>query len=207
MDALSSDTAPTEERPAPEWRNGTAASGAAATAANRGTKRPASSARGATGNQKHKKPKRSQAATEAAGGSDSSNGNGKNASTAGGNASIPPQSEVACRVKENGTATWILAKVRRYVSEQKKYEVTDSGEDEELKTHMVFKKHIRVVPKKAPDFEPGKRVLAVYPDTTTYYAAVVKSRRGSNFVLVFDDEDEEEENLAKEVDARHVFSL
>jgi SAGA-associated factor 29 len=125
----------------------------------------------------------------------------------GGNTSIPAGSEVACRVKEDGQPTWILAKVRRYVSESKKYDVTDSGDEDGLKTHMVFKKHIRVLPKKAQDFEAGTRVLAVYPDTTTYYAAIVRSRRGANYALVFDDEDEEEANVTKEVNARHVFVL
>lgn len=188
-----------EHRAAQSGRGGSATSGAAAS---RGTKRPAAGSRNG-------KPASKKSKTKEAGGvSDTSNGNAPPAGRGGGgNTSIPPGSEVACRVKEDGHATWILAKVRRYVSESKKYDVTDSGDEDGLKTHMVFKKHIRVLPKKAAEFEAGTRVYAVYPDTTTYYAAVVKGRRGSSCVLVFDDEDEDEVGVAKEVNARHVFVL
>jgi SGF29 tudor-like domain len=126
----------------------------------------------------------------------------------GGNTSIPPRSEVACRVKEDGNTTWILAKVTRYVSESKKYQVVDSGDEDGLKNHMVFKKHIRVLPKKIIDLSAGTRVLAVYPDTTVFYpATIVGARNGKNIRCMFDDEEEDEENVTKDVDARYVIAL
>lgn len=158
----------------------------------RGTKRPAA---GKTGGAKKKKPK------VAAEGSDSSTAKVRT----GGNSSIPPGSEVACRVKEGGQATWILATVRRYVSESKKYEVMDSGEEEGRKTHMVFKKHIKVLSKTAENIEIGTRVMAIYVETTTFYSAIVRGRKSGNYLLAFDDEEEEEAGLAKEVRRQHVF--
>jgi hypothetical protein len=193
----------------------------------RGTKRPAPgppSRNGNTSSQKQKKTKRSpttsnagSAAADAAGtsgGSDGSNGRtaaaaaGHNGTSAvgggGGNTSIPPRSDVACKVKEDGKVSWILAKVSRYVSELKKYEVTDSGDDERVKKHMVFKKNIRVLPKKPFDFENKQRVLAVYPDTTVFYPATVTGRRGKYIQCLFDDE-EDIMYPTKEVDARFVI--
>jgi SGF29 tudor-like domain len=189
---------------------------------------------GNASSQKQKKAKRSpstsnnagSAAADAAGtsgGSDGSNGrsttaaashngasavggagNGNGSGGGGGNTSIPARSDVACKVKEDGKVSWILAKVSRYVSELKKYEVTDSGDDERVKKHMVFKKNIRVLPKKPFDFENKQRVLAVYPDTTVFYPATVTGRRGKHIQCLFDDE-EDMMYPTKEVDARFVI--
>jgi hypothetical protein len=187
----------------------------------RGTKRPAPGPPGRNASsQKPKKTKRSpsssiagSAAAEAAGNSGGSDGsNGRNSTTVGqvnsngggGNTSIPPRSDVACKVKEDGKVSWILAKVSRYVSELKKYEVTDSGDDQRVKKHMVFKKNIRVLPKKPYEFENKQRVLAVYPDTTVFYPATVTGRRGKQIQCLFDDEDDII-YPTKDVDARFVI--
>jgi SGF29 tudor-like domain len=124
-----------------------------------------------------------------------SNGNGNgNGGGGGGNTSIQPGCEVACRVKEDGKTTWILAKVVRYVSESKKYQVADSGDEDGRKVHMVFKKYIRVIPKlgtnhSSPD-RMGIKVMAVYPDTTVFYPALVcGAPSAERYKVMFDDED------------------
>lgn len=190
----------------------------------RGSKRPAGGQQGRNSAQKTKKIKRihsangpqsnsdtghANVASEGAAGNVKGQSNGSLSSLTNGtgvnaNATLPPRSEVACRVKEDGNTTWILAKVIRYVSEAKKYEVSDSGDEEGLKTHMVFKKHIRILSKKTSDFERGARCFAVYPDTTVFYPATVVGRRGRQVQCVFDDE-EDDENVPKEVDGRHVL--
>lgn len=196
----------------------------------RGTKRPGAGQTGRNSAQKTKKTKRNHGPNGLGPASDIGNGNGNgngngiadspsvsgkaagngnhslsgNGASAAANATLLPRSEVACRVKEDGNTTWILAKVIRYVSEAKKYEVSDSGDDEGQKTHMVFKKHIRTLTKKASDFESGARCFAVYPDTTVFYPATVIGRRGRQVQCVFDDEDDDED-VPKEVDGRHVL--
>lgn len=208
------------DRTGPGRTTGPAGSGNAA----RGTKRKtaADGGRGAT-TSKAKKPKRGTSTQNCKSnndstdsgkstGSDRSNSNRSSAkkaapSTAAPTSTIGARSEVACRVKEDGKATWILGRVIRYVSEAKKYEVMDCGDDEKKKTHMVFKKYIRVLPKKPLDFAKGSRVHAVYPDTTVFYPATISGRRGRQALCMFDDEEEDEENQAKEVNARFVIEF
>lgn len=60
---------------------------------------------------------------------------------------IPPGSEVACNVMENGKMVWILAIVLGYFSKSQSYEVLGSGERGGEGTRMVLQKHIKLLSK------------------------------------------------------------
>lgn len=116
---------------------------------------------------------------------------------------IPPKTQVACLDRSSGHQ-WVLGRVNRYLSDAKKYEVLDDADGEE-QIYRVFKKNIRVIPKKMQNFEAKKKVLAVYPHTTVFYPARLVSRKGKNWVVEFDDEDDQEESKYKEVDGRLII--
>lgn len=116
---------------------------------------------------------------------------------------IPPKTQVACLDRSSGHQ-WVLGRISRYVPELKKYEVLDDADGEE-QIYRVFKKNIRVIPKKAQSFDTKKKVLAVYPQTTVFYPARLISRKGKNWVVEFDDEDEADENKFKEIDGRLII--
>jgi len=116
---------------------------------------------------------------------------------------IQPKTQVACLDRSSGHQ-WVLGRVSRYLPDAKKYEVLDDADGEE-QVYRVFKKNIRVIPKKPQSFDQKKRVLAVYPHTTVFYPASLVSRRGKNWVVEFDDEDDQEENKFKEVDGRLII--
>lgn len=95
---------------------------------------------------------------------------------------------------------WILGKVSRVIGEGKsrRYEVEDPFPDTNTgSTGPVMYKSsasqmVPIPPEGAPleDYEIGKRVLALYPDTTTFYRAEVKAMLdgGANVQLLFEDE-------------------
>lgn len=117
---------------------------------------------------------------------------------------IPPKTQVACLDRSSGHQ-WVLGRIARYLPEMKKYEVLDDADGEE-QIYRVFKKNIRVIPKKPLAGVSKKKVLAVYPQTTVFYPARLISRKGKNWVVEFDDEDETEENKYKEVDGRLILA-
>lgn len=121
----------------------------------------------------------------------------------GGSTVIPPNTQVAC-LPRSSSPNWVLGRISRYLPDIKKYEVLDDADGEEQK-YRVFKKNIRVIPKKTQTLDPNKRVLAVYPHTTTFYPAALVSRNGKNWVVEFDDEDDQEEGKFKEVDGRLII--
>lgn len=98
----------------------------------------------------------------------------------------------------------MLGRVSKYLSDAKKYVVLDDA-DEEDQVYRVFKKNIRVIPKKMQTFDVKKKVMAVYPLTTVFYPARLVSRKGKSWVVEFDDEDDQEEGKYKEVDGRLIF--
>jgi SAGA-associated factor 29 len=92
---------------------------------------------------------------------------------------------------------WILGKVVRVIGEGKsrRYEVQDPFPDEGS-VNPLYKSSasqmVPIPPEGAPleDYELGKRVLALYPDTTTFYRAEVKAMLddGAKVQLLFEDE-------------------
>lgn len=111
---------------------------------------------------------------------------------------------VAC-LDRTQSPMWVLGRVDKYLPEVKKYEVLDDADGEE-QTYRVFKRNIRVIPKKPLSLDPHNRVLAVYPNTTVFYpASLVRRGRGKAWVVEFDDEDDQEEAKFKEVDGRLII--
>lgn len=110
--------------------------------------------------------------------------------------------EVAFKRKTPGKPEeqdWILGKVVRVIGEGKsrRYEVEDPFPDTSTSTGPVIYKSSasQMVPIPAEgspleDYELGKRVLALYPDTTTFYRAEVKAmlNGGADVQLLFEDE-------------------
>lgn len=110
--------------------------------------------------------------------------------------------EVAFKRKTPGKPEeqdWILGKVVRVIGEGKsrRYDVEDPFPDTNASSGPVIYKSsasqmVPIPPEGAPleDYEIGKRVLALYPDTTTFYRAEVKNMldSGANVQLLFEDE-------------------
>ncbi|KAL9277417.1 hypothetical protein ACSQ67_025032 [Phaseolus vulgaris] len=85
------------------------------------------------------------------------------------------------------------------------FEVLDEepGDDEESNGQRQYKLPMGNIiafpksndPSSAPDFPPGKHVLAVYPGTTALYKATVvqgpRRRKTEDYVLEFDDDEED----------------
>ncbi|XP_024030313.1 uncharacterized protein LOC21385419 isoform X2 [Morus notabilis] len=104
---------------------------------------------------------------------------------------------------------WFVVKVIHFDKEKKEFEVLDEepGDDEEstdqsslLRKYMVPMSSIIPFPKRndpssAPDFPPGRHVLAVYPGTTALYKATVvnghRKRKTDEYLLEFDDDEED----------------
>ncbi|KAL2320181.1 hypothetical protein Fmac_029150 [Flemingia macrophylla] len=99
--------------------------------------------------------------------------------------------QVAARVTPRNADKdeWFVVKVIHFDKESKEFEVLDEepGDDEESSGQRQYKLPMGNIipfpkindPASAPDFPPGKHVLAVYPGTTALYkATVVQHRRG-----------------------------
>ncbi|MED6141906.1 hypothetical protein PIB30_108092 [Stylosanthes scabra] len=123
---------------------------------------------------------------------------------------------------------WIVARVVRFDEESKEFEVIDEEpdnddvkEDEEsgVKKYKVGMGSIIPLPRSndptgAPEFPPGTRVLAVYPETSTLYKARVvhghghSKRKKHEYVLEFDDDEDEDGNLPqRKVEFHKVVAL
>ncbi|XP_051119901.1 SAGA-associated factor 29 homolog A-like [Andrographis paniculata] len=114
--------------------------------------------------------------------------------------------QVAARIvqEDNGKDEWFVVKVIHFDKETREFEVLDEepGDDEDSTGQRKYKlpmSHIIPFPKRndlssAPDFPPGKHVLAVYPETTALYKATVvqaRKRKNDDYILEFDDDEED----------------
>lgn len=113
--------------------------------------------------------------------------------------------QVAARVTNDDAEKdeWFVVKVIHFDKDAKEFEVLDEepGDDEESiqRKYKLPMSRIIPFPKKgepssAPDFPPGKHVLAVYPGTTALYKATVvnhRKRKADDYVLEFDDDEED----------------
>lgn len=115
--------------------------------------------------------------------------------------------EVAFKIKIPGRTDeqdWVLGKVVKVIGEgnNRRYGVQDPYPDEAStnslysSTNSIYRssasKMVPIPPKGAPlpDYELGKRVLALYPNTTTFCSAKVKAilDNGARVQLLFEDE-------------------
>ncbi|CAD5179649.1 SAGA-associated factor 29 homolog A-like [Musa acuminata AAA Group] len=114
--------------------------------------------------------------------------------------------QVAARVSSDDAEKdeWFIVKVINFDKDTKEFEVFDEepGDDEESaqRKYKLPMSHIIPFPKKndpssAPDFPPGRHVLAVYPGTTALYKATVvnshRKRKSDDYLLEFDDDEED----------------
>ncbi|KAJ9152840.1 hypothetical protein P3X46_026355 [Hevea brasiliensis] len=115
--------------------------------------------------------------------------------------------QVAARVTGNNAEKdeWFVVKVMQFDRETKEFEVLDEepGDDEEGGGQRKYKLPMSCIipfpkkndPSSAPDFPPGRHVLAVYPGTTALYKATVVSpprkRKTDEYLLEFDDDEED----------------
>ncbi|CAM8965334.1 unnamed protein product [Rhodiola kirilowii] len=126
--------------------------------------------------------------------------------------------EVAARVRVEGDKEeWLVVKVENFDRETRVFEVVDEepAEDEDGGVQGKYKlpmSHIIPFPKKtepcsAPDYPPGRHVLAVYPGTSALYKATVvnahRKRKTDDYLLEFDDDEEEDGSLPKRAVAFH----
>ena len=112
-----------------------------------------------------------------------------------------PKVLVGRQVAANVDGNWILAKVVKYQSRMKIYEVEDVDEEElskARKRHLVPAFSVlplaNIEEDEIIEFHRGDRVLALFPGTTSFYAANVNSAtlndNGEMSVRFDDDEDE-----------------
>ncbi|GFQ07687.1 saga-associated factor 29 homolog [Phtheirospermum japonicum] len=115
--------------------------------------------------------------------------------------------QVAARVSEEDADRdeWFVVRVIHFDEEAQEFEVLDEepGDDVESGGQSKYKlpmTHIIPFPKPTDlpsvhNFPRGKRVLAVYPETTALYKATVvqapRKRKTDDYVLEFDDDEEE----------------
>lgn len=115
--------------------------------------------------------------------------------------------QVAGRVNpdEADKDEWFVVKVIHFDKDAKEFEVLDEepGDDEESVQNRKYNLPLsRVIPfpkkndpSSAPDFPPGRHVLAVYPGTTALYKATVvnshRKRKSDDYLLEFDDDEED----------------
>ncbi|XP_027346633.1 SAGA-associated factor 29 homolog B isoform X5 [Abrus precatorius] len=115
--------------------------------------------------------------------------------------------QVAARVTPRNADKdeWFVVKVIHFDKESKEFEVLDEepGDDEEGSGQRQYKLPMANIipfpksndPSSAPDFAPGKHVLAVYPGTTALYKATVvqshRRRKTEDYLLEFDDDEED----------------
>ncbi|GJQ14388.1 hypothetical protein GpartN1_g6179.t1 [Galdieria partita] len=131
---------------------------------------------------------------------------------------IPPQTEVACRVKEEDSDewSWVLGIVDSYLNSSGQYRIIDIEElgNEEVsqeRYYFVSPDNVIALSNDSKHVFPAEtRVLAIYPDTTVFYPATIRSSRKNGkqlyYALEFDDEDEDEE-IVKHVPARYVILI
>ncbi|GAB4847898.1 SAGA-associated factor 29 A [Ancistrocladus abbreviatus] len=131
--------------------------------------------------------------------------------------------QVAARVttEEAEKDEYIVVKVMHFDRETREFEVLDEepGDDEEGGGQRKFKLHMSHIipfpkkgdPSSAPDFPPGRAVLAVYPSTTALYKATVvnsRKRKNDDYRLEFDDDESEDGSMPQRtVPFYHVVAL
>ncbi|XP_038716554.1 SAGA-associated factor 29 homolog B-like isoform X1 [Tripterygium wilfordii] len=131
--------------------------------------------------------------------------------------------QVAARVTGDNSEKdeWFVVKVIHFHKDMKEFEVLDEepGDEEEgsgqRKYHLPMSRIIpfpkRNDPSTAPDFPPGRQVLAVYPGTTALYKATVVSpprrRKTDDYLLEFDDDEEDGKMPQRTVPFHKVVAL
>ncbi|CAR30892.1 hypothetical protein ZYGR_0P01950 [Zygosaccharomyces rouxii] len=117
------------------------------------------------------------------------------------NGPISIGSEVAFKPKKGGEGEWFQCVVVKVSADGLRFEVRDPEPDELGNPGKTFKCNWRDIifippegtdPKsQTPNYPPGTKVLARYPETTTFYPAVViGSKRDGTCRLRFDGEEE-----------------
>ncbi|QLG71393.1 hypothetical protein HG535_0B04350 [Zygotorulaspora mrakii] len=109
-------------------------------------------------------------------------------------------SEVAYKPRKGGEGEWFQCEVVRVSPDGMKFEVRDPEPDELGNTGKLFKcnwKDLIFIPPahltkpQVPNYPPGTKVLARYPETTTFYPAmVIGTKRDGICKLRFDGEEE-----------------
>ncbi|CAN0924588.1 SAGA-associated factor 29 homolog A [Linum grandiflorum] len=116
--------------------------------------------------------------------------------------------QVAARVTGDDAEKdeWFVVKVMHFDRDKREFEVFDEepGDDEDsgggqgkyrLPMSCIIPFPKRNDPASAPDFPPGRHVLAVYPGTTALYKATVanplRKRKSDDYLLEFDDDEED----------------
>lgn len=117
------------------------------------------------------------------------------------NGPISIGSEVAFKPKKGGEGEWFQCVVVKVSADGLRFEVRDPEPDELGNPGKTFKcswREIIFIPlegtdqkTETPNYPPGTKVLARYPETTTFYPAVViGSKRDGTCRLKFDGEEE-----------------
>ncbi|GAV54463.1 hypothetical protein ZYGR_0AL01950 [Zygosaccharomyces rouxii] len=117
------------------------------------------------------------------------------------NGPISIGSEVAFKPKKGGEGEWFQCVVVKVSADGLRFEVRDPEPDELGNPGKTFKcnwRDIIFIPPEGtdqktqtPNYPPGTKVLARYPETTTFYPAVViGSKRDGTCKLKFDGEEE-----------------
>lgn len=117
------------------------------------------------------------------------------------NGPISIGSEVAFKPKKGGESEWFQCVVVKVSADGLRFEIRDPEPDELGNPGKTFKCNWRDIifippedlsPKsQTPNYPPGTKVLARYPETTTFYpAAVIGTKRDGTCRLKFDGEEE-----------------
>ncbi len=93
---------------------------------------------------------------------------------------------VAFSLSNRSKKLWTLGKIVGSPRADGKYNVSE-GHYRGTK-HWVDRECIRIVPTRPPDWEPGTKVMAVYPGTDTFYPAELIERGKLSWLLAFDNE-------------------
>ncbi|SCU78756.1 LAMI_0A05798g1_1 [Lachancea mirantina] len=109
-------------------------------------------------------------------------------------------SEVAFKPKRGGEGEWFECQVTKISDDGTRYEIRDPEPDEYGNPGQIYKcswKDIILIPpaslskSQLPNYPPGTKALARYPETTTFYPAVVTStKRDGTCRLRFEGEEE-----------------
>lgn len=114
-------------------------------------------------------------------------------------------SEVAYKPKKGGEGEWFQCEVVKISADGLRYEVRDPEPDEMGNMGKLFKstwKELIYIPPQdaakslTPNYPPGTKVLARYPETTTFYPAIVTgTKRDGVCRLKFDGEEEVDKEM------------
>ncbi|QLQ82512.1 hypothetical protein HG537_0H02740 [Torulaspora globosa] len=114
-------------------------------------------------------------------------------------------SEVAYKPRKSGEGEWFQCEVVKISPDGLRFEVRDPEPDEMGNTGKLFKcnwKEIIYIPpedstrSQIPNYPPGTKVLARYPETTTFYPAIVTgTKRDGVCRLKFDGEEEVDKEM------------